>query len=597
MIPASRPAPVPNFGLTVAFATAVLWMLRGYLWPTYSNVEVGPLQALLDPALFRHDFTVQESLRFTPRFYYNQLILLPTQFGLSLAASVALWQAAALGTLVAAVYSLGLGTLATAGLLVWLLLLNLGSIGGVSFHSVAPIPSVWAASAAAAGAALAVRRRIPAAYACFAAAVLLQFLVGFYAGLLALPALLLATPAERIRALAVWALGLALVYVPLTLAGTGDATALPDAAFVEIYAHLRHPHHLVPSTWPAAQWQRTLLFYGGAWYFLFRTREGRHRVEVVLLHTTVLLTAAALALNYAFVEVWPSAFVAKLQPARITPLAQAVLLALIATRVRTAWNRGLWFLALLLCAIPFTLFPGHMLALAGVLGAPERTRANTAWPVLLLAAAAVLAFKPLPFAWAYKVNRYGPLFVPLVALAAPVLLRRSTVALALAAAVAWGGLFALARASVRPGWSGTFLFAPWSWDAAPVDPPAILGERFRLRSAPDDLVLVPPTSEPWIFKLYARRAVVVDDKNIPFTTAGLREWHDRMQRVLGVPFARQVDTAAAWAARSPAEVCSLAASFGARFVLTRRAWHPQLAGRMLDVEGDWTLWEMPAPPP
>ena len=74
----------------LACLTAAAWLLRGYIWPTLSNVEVGPLQAMLDPTLFRNDFVVQEALRFSPRFYYNELICLPAKAGLPLAGSFAL---------------------------------------------------------------------------------------------------------------------------------------------------------------------------------------------------------------------------------------------------------------------------------------------------------------------------------------------------------------------------------------------------------------------------------------------------------------------------------------------------------------------------
>ena len=46
---------IPNLRaaiISAAFLTAAVWVLRGYVWPTLSNVEVGPLQALLDDALY-----------------------------------------------------------------------------------------------------------------------------------------------------------------------------------------------------------------------------------------------------------------------------------------------------------------------------------------------------------------------------------------------------------------------------------------------------------------------------------------------------------------------------------------------------------------
>jgi hypothetical protein len=598
----SAPAPVKratDHALIVVCVTAALWLLRGYVWPVLSNVEVGPLQAALDPSLFQRDFAVQESLRFSPRFYYNQLILLPARAGLPLAWSFALWHFAALAALVGAVHALAetlrLNAAVRAVLVLWLFIVNAGVLGGVFLYTHAPVPAVWAAAVAACGAALAVRQRWVAAFACFGGAALLQFLVGFYAGLLALPALLVATRRERLPAVLAWGAGLALVYVPTWLAGRADAGALDNAAFVEIYAQIRHPHHLVPSTWPRIFWERALLFYAGAWYFLHRTSGGRPLAERVLLHGTVALTLGALAANYIFVEIVPSAFVAKLQPARITPLAQAVLFGLIATRVQGAFDARRRVVGVLLCLMPLTLYPGLVLGLAAVLAAPQNARPGFSWAILLLAVAVVVAFRPYAQTLGYYVNRFGPWVELLAVQLLPEALRRVRGALLAGAAVALGAVATAAVLSVRPDWPDQQT-QRLSIDAPPVGPLAWLGQRFRERAPKDALVLVPPTSEPWLFKLYAQRAVVVDDKSMPFTDAGLKEWHRRMEVVLGQPYARGVDAAAAWRARSGRELLGIAAQFGAGHLLTRDEWHPDLPGRRLDTEQGWSLWELPKAP-
>ncbi|MBL9188271.1 MAG: hypothetical protein JNK23_12370 [Opitutaceae bacterium] len=596
-------APVPvkraTGPLIVVFVTSAIWLLRGYVWPTLSNVEVGPLQASLDPSLFLRDFTVQESLRFSPRFYYNQLILLPARAGLPLAWSVALWHVVALAAMIGAVHALAntlrLGVGVRATLLLWLLTINSGVLGAVFLYTHAPVPSVWAAAVAACGAALAVRQRWIAAFACFGGAALLQFLVGFYAGLLALPSLLVMARRERLPAVLAWAAGLALVYGPLWFSGRADHDALGNDAFVEIYAQLRHPHHLVPSAWPAMFWQRALLFYAGAWYFLFRTSAGRPRIERTLLNGTLALAAAALAANYIFVELVPSAFVAKLQPARITPLAQAVILGLLATRMQAALDQRGKLLAVLIGLMPLSLYPGLVLGLAAVLAAPENAKPRSSWPLLLLTVAVVVAFRPYAQTVGYYVNRFGPWVLLLVVQLAPYVLQRARGALLAGTALAMAGAAGAAILSTRPDWPDSFAHR-FAIDAGPLDPPALLGRRFRDHSAKDALVLVPPTSEPWSFKLHAQRAVIVDDKNIPFTSAGLKEWHRRMETVLGRPFVRNLDAAAAWRSRSAGELLGVAAQFGAGYLLTRDEWHPELPGRRLDTEQGWSLWELPKSP-
>ncbi len=593
-------APSPVKAATVAaleliLLTAAVWLLRGYVWPTLSNVEVATLQARLDPRLFASDFAVQEALRFSPRFYYNELILLPARAGVPLAWAFAGWHLVALAVILGAVRALGraagLGAFATAALGAWLLTVGIGTLGGVYFYTHAPVPAVWAGAAVLAGAAAAARGRTAAAFAWCGAAALLQFLVGFYAGLLALPLLLRASNRTRLAALAWWGLGLALVYLPMRwVDGTGPAL-MDNANFVAIYAQLRLPHHLVPSAWGWAVWVQAAAFYGGAAWYLGRTSGERLPSERRLLGLTLAFTAAALALNYLFVELHPLALVAKLQPGRITPLAQGVVLGLLGTRVEARAARRDWLGAVLLVLIPWTLFPGFLLALAAVLVPPRDAPAGSMWRTWLLALAVLLAFQPFDASLATRGLRYGLwaalVAVPLVA----AWLRRRPELLALAAAAAVVIAAVAVRAAARPDWP-PFLAARFAPDARPTDAPGRLGARFGGQAPADALVLVPPAGETWTFKLYARRATVVDDKNSPFTDRGLREWKARMDAVLGAPLERIIDPVAAWAGRSPAALQAVGAHYGARYVLTRDEWHPTLPGRRIDRDSGWSLWEL-----
>jgi hypothetical protein len=592
---APHPVKVATAVLAALFLTAVVWVLRGYVWPGLSSVEVATLQARLDPALFTRDFVVQESLRFTPRFYFNALIVLVARSGLPLAWAFAALHLVALAILLsglrALARALSLGAVATAALLLWLLTVGVGTVGLTYLYTHAPVPAVWAVAGVAWGAAWAVRARWTAAYACFGAAALLQFLVGFYAGVLALPALLLTGGRARAPALALWLLGLTLIYGPMRLdGGTGDSDALSGAAFVEIYATLRHPHHLVPSTWGWPVWIQAGSFYLGAWYFLRRTAGAEWKTERTVLHLTLALTLAALALNYVFIELRPLAWIAKLQPARITPLAQGIILALLARRVQARVAAGDYAAAALLVLIPFTAVPGFLLLLAAVLlsAAPARFSARHA----ALAVAVLLAFQPFDPSLAARAVRYA-LWAALFGamLAADGLTRRPRLLAATALATVFAAGLA-ARASLDPRWP-PFLAQRFAPDAPPADAPGLLGRRFAANSPKDALVLAPPGAEAWTFKLHGRRALVVDDKNFPFTERGIRTWRERMERVLGTPLTPGLDLNAAWAARSPAALAAVAADYGARYILTRDDWHLVLPGLRLDREQGWSLWQVP----
>jgi hypothetical protein len=161
----------------------------------------------------------------------------------------------------------------------------------------------------------------------------------------------------------------------------------------------------------------------------------------------------------------------------------------------------------------------------------------------------------------------------------------------LTAAVGVAGALTCAILSTLPSWPRP-LAERFAIDAAPFDPPGILGLRLKRYAPIDAVALVPPDTEVWGFKLYAERAIVVDIKHFPFSDHGIAEWRRRISNILGVPYERGLDIDAAWAAVPPLRIAAVAQRYGARYVLTRDAWHPQLPGQRLDREGGWSIWEI-----
>lgn len=583
--------------VALAIVTAAVWLIRGYVWPVLSNVEVDTLHAMLDPALFHRDFAVQECLRFGPRFYYNALVLLPVHAGLPLPWAFALWHLVALGAMLGGLRALaraaGLGEVAAAVFTLWVLVVGVGTLGGVFFYTEAPVPAVWAGAFLPWGALLAWRGRWTPAFACFGAAALLQFLVGFYAGVLGLAALAWSRRGRDLASVVPWVLGLSLVYGPMVLTGGTGSAALDNATLVHIYAQLRLPHHLVPSTWGWAAWVQATAFYAGLAALLHRTRTGRPPAEYQVYLGATALGLLALGFNYVFVELAPWGFAAKLQPARITPLLQGIALLLLATRIEQRLARRDWLGGAALCLVPFTALPGVLLALAAVLLPDQPGTPARGWPAGLLLAAVGLAFLPFDPTFGPRLLRYLPWALLIgLQLAAFSLLRWPRLA-AGAAALALAGALGGAAASVTPHWPAR-LAGRFCIDVPPQTPPGILGWRFGQRSHPDALVLVPPTGDTWPFKLYSRRGVVVDDKGTPFTDRGMREWEARMAAVAGRPLAPGIDLAAAWRDRTPDAIAATATQYGARYVLTQDASHPVLPGTAIDREAGWTLWQLPA---
>ncbi len=594
----TKPVRVAANLMLVGWLVAVVLVLRGYLWPVLCSVEEAVLQAMVDPRLFTRDYAVHEWLRFTPRSYYFYSIVGVTKLGLSLPAAAVLLHAGALAVLVTGMFALGrsfaLGSAAIALLLLWFLNVSAGTVGGVFLYTHAPLPAVWVMGAVLWGFALARRGHWVAAYACFGAASVLQFLVGFYAGALLLPAL----PWRRLRlvglALGVWVFSLLINYAPLVVLGSMGTPLLDNDTFVEIYAKLRCPNHLMPSTWGWPAWVQFFLFYMGALLCVRELRAVRSAGERRIFLLVLAAAAAGLAANYVFVEVWPWIIAAKLQPARLTPFAEFAALLALALIAQQRIARRDYGAAILLALAPLTPFPGLFLIAFGV-ALPPADAPRHLWRWGLFAVLLILVYGYIGmfttrlalhyFAWllifgaAFLVDRQGR----------PPTLRGLLFASATAAltVVAWFVLPASARAQLAPR---------FAVEAGPVDAPGVLGARFGAASPKDALVLVPPEGDCWSFRLFAKRAVVIQTKDMPFTDRGMLEWRARLEDVVGTRLVPGIDLEKLWRELPPARLVALAAKYHAGYILSCDAWHPDLPGATrIDQVGGWSLWQCRAP--
>jgi hypothetical protein len=598
MTPLPKPVKVTATIVLVAWLAAVVLVLRGYLWPVLCSVEESVLQAMVDPQLFTRDYAVQEWLRFNPRSYYFYLIFGFTKLGLSLPAAAVLLHAGALALLLTGLFALGrsfaLGSAAIALLLLWFLLVSAGTIGGVFLYTHAALPAVWVMGAVVWGFVFAHRGRWVAAYACFGAASVLQFLVGLYAGALLLPALPWRQGRVVAAALGVWILSLLINYGPLLALGSMGTRLLDGHTFVEIYAQLRCPNHLVPSTWEWPVWLQFFSFYAGALLCLRELRDVRSPGERRFFFAVLGAAAAGLVFNYLFVELWPWVIAAKTQPARLTPFAEfAVFLALALVAQHRIARRD-YGAAILLALAPLTPFPGFFL-IAFALFLPPTSTPRPLWrwgafALLLLFAYGYLGTmtsrlalhyvgRLMIFGAAFLVDRFG---------------RAPTVRGLLTA----GGVAALSVAAwfLLPAGASRALASRFAVDTGPVDAPGILGARFGAATPKDALVLVPPEGDSWSFRLFARRAVVIQTKDLPFTDRGMLEWRARLEDVLGTRLVPGQDLVKIWSELPPARLVALAAKYHAAFILSCDAWHPDLPGATrVDQIGGWSVWHCPVP--
>ncbi len=601
--------PFRDFASLVSFcalAVAAVLVTHAYQFPGGDHtVQVPPILRLLDPTLYPRDYFVEEMLRFTPRCYYNWLVFAGVWLGLGVPGTYLALHLIALSAFLAGLVGIA-RTLqwswsATAILIGLVFGVVAGRIGAVtSIMTNTPVPSTLAMGTAIWGIHHAFKRRWIVSFAFFGLTCLLQFLVGLLPAVLLTPLLLRDVTARRrvfqgLGAFLVLGLGAGAIYLPMVLSGTTSTDLLSTREFVRLYAEVRHPHHLVPSAWPLRDWINLLGFYsGGLWLLRLRPPP---RVPIGAVQVVVVVSGVALLANWMFVEVLPSAFTAKLQLARMTPFAQLGILIALVDRIDRDLSKGHYLVGAILVAALLVRDGGMLLAiLAVILGVRARPSPRWAPGASITAATAVAGFAlyqsiPLrsPLVWADSILEgpvlLGLLFFPTVlTVYRPVPRRTSASALAVLLLL----VVAFAGSGMLPDRVQQIVAKKGSFDGelAPDSSISAVAARASTELSRNSLILIPPSQA--FFRMASRRSVVVDNKAFPYTDAGIVEWRERMEAVLGSDLERP----GRYQDRTPTELTAVARRYGADYILTRRSWHSSLGEQPVIAEGDWAIWKV-----
>ncbi len=584
--------------------------------------QVPAMVALVDDSLFSRDFYIQEMTEFTPRFYYYHLILFFHQLGLSLPVVTFGLFVLALGSMILGLWAIGqyLGRSPFAGMALAFLGLSVldGTLGVTDIFRVEPIAPIYAMGVTVWGIYFCCRRQWRLGYLMFGLACLLQFLVGFLPACLWGISLLMGTVfrgrlgqfwGQFLGATSIFCLLVALVYVPMVMAGNTSSEALSDTTFVQLYGYIRHPHHIILSSFPAKEWRDFMVLTGAGLVSLRlsdRLSPG-HQRDLAL---TLGVACGLLIVGYVFVEVIPVALVAKLQFARVTPFAMITVWTAVAVVASEYHQRGNYPVSLLLLAMPLVdrIGPLALLALTLALLLAKRSAKSDRRHALLtplirlnalrltaqrdIAITYALFFIVLLACWSYLPVFFASLAYPLLKQPFPQFFRRSTpyfqaitVGLLLYVGLHLSG--AISSAALTP------LHRKITMYAEPADALAQVATEFGQVSPVDALVLVPPSDE--VFRFYSERSVVVTFKSFPFTDQGILTWQSRLEDILG-PLSAQMMLADytydLYRQRSAQELLGLAQSYGAGYILTQRTWHPDLGGTVVAQAGDWAVWQL-----
>jgi hypothetical protein len=355
--------------------------------------------------------------------------------------------------------------------------------------------------------------------------------------------------------------------IPAARASLAGPHKIPLKDFVDLYVHLRHPHHYDPLSWPIVLWISFLWPFPLA--ILVVRRSGAARAIQEAVRVSVLI-CAMMGVAFLFAGVW---FISE-------PLVQASL-------------------------FRFSIYP----KLLTCIGAAIYLARNERWPVLaMLCAACALAIVGLRWGWSSA--------PPVVTANYPTLARLLLMCVFLAMfelVIVIKGFAAAPRLALATQWFwaiSMIVIISEAWVHGTLGLTVLMGadigadyqavcDYARTHTPSDAIFLVPPDEQE--FRLVARRAIVINFKGVAQLSSELGEWRDRLCRILDVPslsvlpkrFDLVFDELARRYAQLPAEhLADVARTYRARYVVATRVEDFQGPHRLIFERGIYHLYDL-----
>jgi hypothetical protein len=592
------------------FAIIGSLMATGYIFPIGGNFpEVPPIQFMLNPELYKNDYYVQEMVKFNPRYYYYYIIYLLANLGTSIPLAHFIYQFLAFGSFILACYAIiniyTNSKLPAAAMAFLCIAASFTDVGNTLIFSTKSVPSTFAMSFAIWGIYFSLRQKWLTGYLFFGLGCLLQFLVGLLPGLMMVPVLVIESVRQRNFKTLIWAIALlaamaSIVYVPMLLTGTTSTHTIDNAEFVYIHAKVRNPHHILPSNWDVGNWFNFICFIIGG-LLCIKNAELLRKEDKVNFYVIVGTSIFALFLNYLFVEVYPLAFIAKLQLARTVPFAQLIIFIAVCLTIDILYRQKRIAISLLLLVVLTLPFRGIIFLGLSVWQTKKYVfpkRYNILLWILAVGTVIFSLIYPVTDSWEIMGDRIISIPVLFSILAFPFILEETSLATSIkptlthTLALITTATLVFGVAGILPKPILNVFQTRININALSSDDLSRLAVRFSQISSRDSLVLIPPSVTS--FQFFSERAIVVNFKNFPFTEKGIKEWQNRMEAVLGVPLNPQM----IWGGndlfirRSSADLVKVARNYHADYILTRSDWHPNIDGEIVEQEGKWILFKI-----
>ena len=289
--------------------------------------------------------------------------------------------------------------------------------------------------------------------------------------------------------------------IPAARASLTGPHKIPLKDFVDLYVHLRHPHHYDPLSWPLALWISFLWPFPLAILAIRRLPKSFPIQEAIRVS---MLLCAMMLVALLFAGVW---FISE-------PLVQASL-------------------------FRFSIYPKLLTCIGAAIYLYDRTRRPMlAWICLGVMAGMVLVLSiwhPWPSILVENIPTLAGVIMLLLILPSfelvdvwPRIERTPWVGMA----AQWGFASVIVIVVIQ-AWIYASLGVTLFVGSDPDPNYAVICDYAREHTPSDAIFLVPPEEQE--FRLLARRAIVINFKGVAQLSSELGEWRDRLCRVLDIP--------------------------------------------------------------
>ena len=551
--------------------------------------ELPPILAMIFGDLYLNDFAIQSYLEINPRYYWQLLIAkIYDLFGLDIDETLMLIIISSTISFYTAIFFIA-SILSSHGsqkgnktyklffiaaYVSILAILPLLSWASKIFY-IEAVPSTLAMGISIWSIYFAMQNKWILAYIFSGFGIFIHFLVGLYAGLVIFPFFVLYAirnikVVTFISCLIIWLTPAFYIYLNML---QQETESIYQYNLFEVFGLYRAPHHWIPSTGSIYLWVSDFILLSISLYCSKQLYDLDFNKKIILFFLSIITVALfGLILNYIFVEIYISEFIAKLQFQRILPYGHLAIFFLISLYAINAPSKKTIDTLKKITLICIPLIP--------VIIRNYRTPSQSIiaiLTILIIFLIAVFIYKR------YELKKiYGELilFAILLTLFTGLYFKQQ--------------YFEFFGKDLPREISSNYNFFENEGKQSNIS------KWLKENTGKNDVILTPPVRRGITFiPLNAQRAVYFSDKNIPYTRDGIFEWANRLENLINrkiTPFMSENEVLKAWTLNKTVNIQNLAISNNICFIMDFEDVHNDYSGHIVMKERikkiNYVLWRL-----